>query len=321
VSRDDVSLDVQLIQRAVRLWRRRRKSVALALIGLALLLTLLSGIYTVPVNQTGALFFLGRLVDDNLEPGIHFKLPVPLQRVQLMNTSEVRRTNLAGQWRETVSMITGDENIIELDVALQYKINNFGPFLIGAESWEDVMRLVVTSSMTELTARMPVDEILTTGKSKIQNDLRTLAQRKLDEYASGLTVLSTTIVAVKPPQEAAASFRRVADAKSEKAKKVNVAQAEHRRNLAQARGEAERLQRVAESTGEERIKKAQGDADRYLSILTEYRQAREVTRLNLYMKRMEEVINKARVVLFNPREQGPLDLNLLKAKSKKDSQK
>lgn len=310
MSEEKTTLDVRLIQQAVRFWRRRRKTALLILGALALLSLLASGIYTVPTNQTGALLFLGKLIRDDVEPGIHLKLPTPLQEIRLMNTSEVRRMNLAGQWRETVSLITGDENVIRLDVALQYAISRYGPFLIGSENWEQVVRLVVMSSMTELIAQMSVDEVLTTGKSRIQNDLRTLAQRKLDKYNSGLTVISTTIVTIKPPQEAAASFRRVADAKSEKAKKVNVAEARRRRELAQARGKAERLLRAADSEYVERIKKAQGDAERYLAILAEYRQAKQVTKLNLYMQRMENVLNKARLILFNPQEQGPLDLNL-----------
>lgn len=309
--------DVRLIQGAVRLWRRRRKTALLVIVASIVAFIVLTGVYTVPVNQTGALFFMGKLVRDDLGPGIHFKLPPPLEQVTLMNTTEVRRMKLAGEWQETISLVTGDENIIEVDVALQYKISKYSRYLTGATDWPLILAQIASASMSELVSQMAVDEVLTTGKSKIQNKLRSLVQRILDRYDSGLTILAATIVLIRPPNEAAASFRRVADARSEKAKKVNVAEAKRNQQLSQSRGEAEKVLRQAESEANELLRRAQGDSERYLTILREYRQARQVTRTDLYIKTMESVINRARVILLDPAQQGPIDLNLFSPKQKK----
>ncbi len=309
------TLDIRLIQGTVRFFRKRWKILLLLLIVLSAILVLLRGFYTVPTNQTGALFFMGRLVRDDVGSGIHFKLPRPIQNIELTNTSEVRRMTLSGQEGRLVPKVTGDENIIDVEIALQYRITDYARFLIGAEDWTLLMRLTVDAAMSELLAGMTVDEVLTTGKSQIQNDLRTLCQKHLDLYGSGLTVLAATLVAVQPPSAAARSFRAVADGRSEKAKKVNLAKAAKSRALSQARGTAERILGEAESEAEERIKSAEGDAARYLSILEEYNQAKKITKTNLFMDRMEEVLNRAQVILLDPRD--GVDLNLFTPRQSK----
>ena len=318
MSEPAASVDVRLIQTAVRFWRRRRKTALLVMLAALAVIVLLSGIFTVPTNMTGAVFTFGNLTRDDIAPGIHFKLPPPIQRVVKTNTSEMRRMNLAGEWREVVSMVTGDENIIELDIALQYKISDYNHFLIGAEDWSKITAEVISAAVTELVAGMNVDEVLTTGKSEIQVNLRTLAQKTLDRYQAGVSIVSTTLVAVRPPSEAAASFRRVADAKSEKSKKINIAEGRGTSEMSRARGRAEQILREAESQADERVKKASGDAERYLAILKEYRQARQVTRTDLYMKKMETVINRARIVLLDP-GQNAIDLTLFGATGAKQN--
>ncbi len=302
------SSDVRLIQGAVRFWRTR-KWLVLAGLTLALALVYLaSGVYTVPTNQTAALFFFGDLVRDDITAGIHFRLPAPIHRVKMINTTEVRRMTLKGKIKRTVSMITGDENLIEADVAVQYQIANLGRFLIGTQDWEFVIGQLIAAVLGEQMAKMPVDEILTTGKGEIQVALRVDMQKTLDRYDAGLTMLSTRIVSFNPPNEAAASFRKVADAKSDKAKRITEAQSKSNRRLSKSRGAAARITQDAKAFADERVKQAQGAAKRYLAILAEYRQARQVTRTTLYLKEMEKVLGRARIVLLDPRF--PLDLNL-----------
>ena len=302
------SPDVRLIQGAVRLWRRWRKACIAGLAIVAALAVLASGVYTVPTNQTGALFSFGRLVRDDVKAGIHFRWPSPIQQVTIMNTTEVRRLALTDEVVEALAMVTGDENLIEADVAIQYQISDYGRFLIGAEDWSRILRLGVETTLTELVARMQVDRVLTTGKSEIQINLRSRLQETLDAYGAGVAVLSARIVSLNPPREAAASFRRVADARSEANRRVNVAESNRSRALSQARGHAERIVQQARSAREERVQEAQGAAERYGDILAEYRQAREITRRDLYFRHMERVLREARVILFDP--DNPIDLNL-----------
>ena len=304
------SKDVRLIQGAVRLWRRRRGPTLLAAGIVALVWVISTGVYTVPTNETGALFLFGELIDDNVGPGIHVKLPNPIQRVALTNTTEVRRITLATEQQQAVSLVSGDENIIEVDLAVQYKITAYGAYLTAGENWESLLRETAVAALTGLIAEMEVDDILTTGKSRIQNELLKRTQPLLDRYGAGLTIVAVNIVSVQPPPEAAASFRRVADALSEKRKRVTDARSEQGQLLAQSRGESETIRSQAESVKLERVKKAEGDRARYLEVLAGYRAGREATRIGMYTESIRKVLGRARVLLYDPDAAGSIDLGL-----------
>ena len=302
--------DVRLIKGVVRFVTRMRRAIVFVAIALFLVIFVASGVYTVPTNQTGALYTAGIIEDDLVDPGIHYKWPAPFQTVTIMNTSEMRRIVLSEKTEQVSAIVTGDENLIDVDVALQYQIHDYRRFLVGAKNWEMILTGTVETELTELVAGFQVDTLLTTGKSELQIRLRNRVQAALDELDSGLVALSTRIVSATPPMEAAGSFRRVADAKSGKARRINQAQSKRSRALSMARGEAEKIVQQAKSTSDERIKKADGDSQRYLHVLAEYRQAQKVTRTQMYYSAMEKVLSVARVILFDP--EAPLDLNLFR---------
>lgn len=306
---EKLSADVRMIQGGIRLVRRRWKRLLVALVAAALLAVGFSGIYTVPTNQTGALFLLGELVQDDIQSGIHYRLP-RLHEVHMANTSEVRRMRLQIEDEGLISLVTADDNIIEVDVALQYTISDYGRYLMGGEDWERVLQLTVVSVLNQLVARVRVEELLTTGKGAIQTQIRQRAQELLNRYGSGLTLMSVSLVAVRPPREAVDSFRRVADAKSERSRLISDAEAERSRALAAARGKASSLLREAESQANERVTIAQGDAERFAEIAREYRQAKAITRSDLYRKAMSKVIPRARLLLYDPEIHRGIELNL-----------
>ena len=302
--------DVRLIKGIVRLVSRMRRALVVAAIALSLVIFVAFGVYTVPTNQTGALYTAGIIEDDLVEPGIHYKWPAPFQKVTIMNTSEMRRIVLSDKTEQVSAIITGDENLIDVDVALQYQIHDYRRFLIGARNWEMILTGIVEAELTEMVAGFQVDTLLTTGKSELQIGLRNRVQAALDQLDAGLVALSTRIVSATPPMEAAGSFRRVADAKSGKARRINRAQAKRSRALSMARGEAEKIVQQARSTSDERIKKADGESERYLHVLAEYGQAKKVTRTQMYYNAMENAVSVARVILFDP--DAPLDLTLFR---------
>ncbi len=302
--------DVRMIRGVVRLVFRMRRTLVVAVIALSLVIFVASGVYTVPTNQTGALYTAGIIEDDLVEPGIHYKWPAPFQKVTIMNTTEMRRIVLCENTEQVSAIVTGDENLIDVNVAVQYQIQDYSRFLIGAKNWETILTGTVEAELTEMVAGFQVDTLLTTGKSELQIGLKNRVQAALDELEAGLVVLSTRIVSATPPMEAAGSFRRVADAKSGKARRINQAQAKRSRALSMARGEAEKIVQQARSTSDERIKKAGGDSQRYIHVLAEYGQARRVTRTQMYYNAMEKAISVARVILFDP--DAPMDLTLFR---------
>lgn len=302
------SLDVRVIQSFVRFVRRRFALLA-SMVSLLIVAAVIAwGIYTVPTNQTGALFRFGALIDDHVEAGIHFKLPSLIDKVTLMNTTEVRRYVMSEKLGRIVDMVTGDENLIEVDIAVQYQIQDYGNYLTGAEDWESIMALAMEAALSEQVAQMTVDSVLTVGKNQIQVNLRKQLQEILHIYGKGITVVSTRIVSITPPLEASDSFRSVSDARSERARQISEARSLSNQALSNARGEAEQTLLQAKSGADERIKKAQGDAARFLDILAEYRQEKNVTRKELYFGKVSSALKNAKTVLMDPAL--PIDINL-----------
>lgn len=308
------SLDVRIIQSCVRFFRQRPFVLVGGLLLLFAATVLVFGIYTVPTNQTGALFRFGALIDDHIGAGIHFRLPSPIDRTMLMNTSEVRRYVLSENTDRTMDMVTGDENLITIDIAVQYQIQDLDRYLLGAEDWEGLMVLAMEAALTEQVAQMDVDTMLTTGKNQIQVNLRRRVQKTLSTYGKGLSVVSTRIVSISPPMEAAQSFRSVSDARSESAKRISEARSQSTQRLSGARGQAEKIIQQARSTREERLKKSEGEAARFADIMMEYRGNKESTTRELYFERVAGALEKAEVIVMNPEQ--PVDLNLYKKKPK-----
>ncbi len=306
----DRTRDVIIIENFVRFYRRRRVLVTTILCCVILVLVILTGLYTVPVNETGALFLFGRLLKDDIPPGIHFKLPFPIHRVDLTNTAEIRSIKVTRDGHESLSMITGDENIILINIAVQYLITEYGNYLTRSGNWEVVMNQAALSCLTKLIAGMGVDEVLTTGKSSIQTGLQSMLQDSMTEYRSGLTIFSVTIENIQPPSECRDSFRMVSSAMNEKAERISNAQSNRNRQLSKARGEAESVMRAAQAEAEEIVKMAQGASSQFVAILREYRQARETTANDYYLRGMEEIIRKATILLVDPADLQSLDLNL-----------
>lgn len=304
------SLDVRLIQGVVNALRRHPRWVlVMGLVGVLLGL-LWQGLYTVPTNQSAALFRFGALLRDDVPAGIHFKLPEPINSLQMVNTSELRHVNLSGEGQQAVSLVSADAYLIDVDVALQYRITDLGRYLVAGEDWELVLRLLLVSELSRQVSQMDVDEVLTTGKSRIQLALREQAQKKLDAYGSGLTLISTNLIFVRPPPEAAGSFNRVADAKAEQGRLLSEAQAGRAKQLSATRGQVAALLRQAESSAKERVQQARGEAQRYQSLRQAYHQAKKVGRTDLFTQKMKKLLGPARLIVLDPKAQGDIDINV-----------
>ena len=301
--------DVVLIQNFVRFLKRKRRAAAAFIPAAAAVLLLLNGIYTVAVNERGAMMVFGRITADDISPGIHFRLPRPLHRVEITNVDEIRSLKLVKDIRGAIPMITGDENIIEIGLSLQYKISGHGNYLTGAEDWENIINLAAVSSLTELIAGMRVDEVLTTGKSVIQAGLLDRTQRLLDEYSSGINLFSVSIENIQPPAECRDSFRQVSNARNEKAEKINMAESAGNQLLSAARGEAAGTIRKAEAEAQEIVKRAESRGVNYSSVYREYLKAPEYTVDRYYYNSLEKIIEVSEIVMLDSSETEAINLN------------
>ncbi len=260
--------------------------------------------YVVDPEQNGVVKTFGKLTQIT-EPGLKFKFPWPIQTVDMVNVEEVRRLELgfrtlrsggsssSAQFKKVPTealMLTGDENIVSVDLVVQYKIKDAGHFLFRITDPERAVSHAAEASIRQVVGSQPIDQALTTGKAMIEASTKELLQKILDSYEAGVYVSEIKLQDVTPPQQVDAAFKDVQSAKEEKEKKVNIALGYQNEIIPKARGEAAQAFQEAEAYKQKRVKEAEGDASRFTQMLFQYRQAKDVTRTRMYIETMEEIL-------------------------------
>ncbi|MCK4659864.1 MAG: FtsH protease activity modulator HflK [Phycisphaerae bacterium] len=288
-----------------RRWWRLGYVVPLV-VGLVLIGWLVSSFYTVGTDELGVVTRFGHIHRRGVEPGLHYALPWPIDRVYTPRATGVERIEVGftirGQkffQRRQSDMLTGDENILKIMMVVQYKIRDPVAYLFNAEEPHWLVERAVESSIDRLVASLRVDDVLTSAKGEIQIKTVELAQELLDTYESGIVLWKGDLQVVDPPIPVMEAFKEVASAKKDSERKIDEAHEYQSRILPKARGEAQRLLSEAHAFHADRVSRAQGDADRFLSVLTEYRHAKGITRARLYVEFMERVFSKMHVVILD----------------------
>jgi membrane protease subunit HflK len=287
-------------------------------IGLALLgaLYLLSGVYVVNPGEEAVVRRLGRIVRSRVGEGLHYRLPWPLERADKVNVADIRREGIGVtpvehglrlHPPEEVQILTGDENIVNLKVIVQYRVKDPADFLLRVDyDANPLIRNAIKHALTAVGAGARVDELLTVGRTELQRVVQAAGQRTLDEYRSGVQLVNLTLQEVIPPREAADAFRDVASAREERAKAINDAQGYRNSVVPEARGRAERMLREAQGYRADAINRARGDAARFASILDEYRRSAgesgaEVTLYRYYVEAMEKILPRVKKYVVDPK--------------------
>ena len=198
---------------------------------------------------------------------------------------------------------TGDENILQTRMTIQYQIKDASDYLFQTSAPDFLVPSAVRAAITEFFGQMPVEDLLTVAKSQIQKRIARKAQNMLDEYGSGLYIVNVNLQEVNPPKEVAEAFRDVASAREEKEEKINKAQGYRNTVIPEARGKAHKLISDAEGYREEIINQANGEADKFLSMLNEYRRAKDVTKYRLYLETIEKVLAKAKKFVVDSKKE------------------
>lgn len=210
---------------------------------------------------------------------------------------------------ETVSasarnqFFSGDENILEIRMNIQYQIKDASNYLFGMNSPDSLVPYAVRAAVTEFFGRMPVEELLTVAKSQIQRRIAQSAQNMLDAYGAGLYIVSVNLQEVNPPQEVAEAFRDVASAREEKEETINKAQGYWNTVIPEARGKAHQFISDAEGYSEQIINQSQGDADKFSAMLDEYQRAKKVTEYRLYLETIEKILAKAKKFVVDSKKE------------------
>jgi membrane protease subunit HflK len=297
----------------------RRPSLARAAVVLGLAAAsvyLLSGMFTVGVDEQAVIRRFGRVVA-RLGPGIHYRLPWPVDRVDVVKTTAVMKTGVGfdlaveGPAARGIEMVTGDTNVISIAMVLQYVIGNPAAFLFETEDPHALIASVAESVLTETVAGMAVDEVLTVGRPAIQERVKARTQAILDGHGSGVRLTSASIMAIALDASVAQAFQDVANAAADREKKINEGRTYANNLLPKARGEARSLVLAAQSAKEQRIAEAVGNTTRFLELLVEYSKAPDITRSRLYLESMEKVLPKLKkYVIDSEHGQRPVNLRL-----------
>lgn len=287
------------------------RRILLALLGLGVLAYLLSGIYTVKPGEAAVVRRFGQVVAPFVTEGLHYRLPWPIEREDIVAVGEVRREivgplasepehplHLEGPGK--LQVLSGDTNIVDYEVIVQYQVRDPVAYLFNlAYPDYQLVRDAVRAAVTRLSGSTGVDDILTTERQTLQNEVRQEVQTLLDGYDSGLAVISVNLQKAYPPDEVADAFRDVSSAREDKSRFINEAEAYRNSILPEARGQAAGLLAEAESFTQAQIDQATGAAEGFDAILVEYRKNSEiygadVTRFRLYLETMETILPRVK---------------------------
>lgn len=293
---------------------RRARQIA----GAAAVLWLLSGVYIVPPEQQAVVTRCGAIVERRVYPGIHVAAPWPIDRVYRAKVNQLQRLIIGGDPADGVlgrtqpllsQFLTGDQNIIHMRVAVQYSVAVPADFLFHSVDVAKTVGAAVEAELARRVARRGVDDVLTTERLAIQEEVLGAAQARLNEYGAGVRLSTVNIENIAPPPEAADAFRDVASARADTSRIVDEAHGYANDLIPRARGEAMQLTESAEAYRQSKVNEAAGDAARFNAIAAEYAKAAEVTGTRLYLETMEQVLPKIRKLILDAN--GNVDLSII----------
>ena len=282
------------------------------LLALAVAAYVLSGIYVVRVNETGILKRFGRVVDDRVLPGLHYRFPWPVHKVIKVSTKEIRRLQTGfGADPDKVAKvehtfgalernslasfavpycITGDKNIIHMKVIAQYRIDDPKAYLVDFKSADNVALCCIQSAILSTLSCADVDSALTTGRVMLQQDILRAAQEQLSELNTGISLISTEIKNTRPPSSVARAFKDVINAREERRTMVHDAQAYRNQVIPQGKAEASRILNEAEAYKTKKVAHAQGEARRFVMLANEYDKDKKITSRRLHLDAIAEIL-------------------------------
>lgn len=290
------------------------------LLVIALTIWMATGIYVVGPDENGVVIRFGRHVETT-GSGPHWRLPYPIATVFTPKVTKVERIEIGyrsrsrNEGRSTGDdvdvpgeslMLTGDENIIDIDMSVQFRIKDNGAanYLFNLRNptadRHKVVRDAAESAIRQVIGRNEIDSALTSGKEKIQADAKHTMQKILDSYNSGILIVTVQLQKVAPPPEVVHAFKDVASAREDRERAINEAQGYANDILPKASGEAAKLIQEAEAYQSAKVTRAQGDVHRFLALLKEYEKAKDVTETRLYLEAMEEIMPGINKVILNP---------------------
>jgi membrane protease subunit HflK len=264
---------------------------------------LAAGFYAVATDEQAVVRRFGAIVA-RVGPGMHYRLPWPVDQVDIVKTTSVMKTGVGfalteGEQVIGMELLTGDTNILNVALVLQYVIRSPADFLFRIDDPGTLIGHLAETVLTETVVGMAVDDVLTTGRLALQERVKTETQAMLDRYQSGIQLTSSNIMAITLSPSVAEAFQEVTDAMADREKSRNEARMYANNLIPKARGEAHALVREAHAYKGQRVAEAIGDTDRFVAQLEEYEKAPGITRTRLYLEAMERVLPRLKIYVID----------------------
>ena len=278
------------------------KPIFLGLI-ILVIIWIASGLYRVLPDEQGVVLRFGKFVNTT-QPGLNYHIPFPVERALTPKVTKVNRMDVGfragsdsgfssagvADVPEESLMLTGDENIVNIDFSVFWVIKDAGNFLFKIQDPQGTVKAAAETAMREVIARSDIQSILTEGRSRIEIETQEIIQNILDEYNSGIEITQVQTQKADPPDQVIDAFRDVQAARADMERSKNEAEAYANDVIPRARGEAAKILQAAEAYKKQVVARAEGEASRFISIYTEYALAKEVTQERMYLETMEKVL-------------------------------
>jgi membrane protease subunit HflK len=285
----------------------------------AVVIWLLTGFFRVQPNQQAVQLIFGKPYGKPVEPGLHYNLPAPIGKVEVVNVQDQRRTVIGARGatdrgtftrgpRPTSTenlMLTGDENIVDIEFAVLWAIKDVFRYAFAVRNPEENVRAAAEAAMREVIGKSNLQYAQTEGRTRIEQDTKDLMQRILDEYGLGVRIAQVQLLRVDPPQEVIGAFRDVQAARADKERNINEANTYRNQVLPRAKGEAASIIQRAEGYKAQTVARAKGDVERFDQVYEQYAKAKDITSERMYLEAIEEVLRNVNKVMVDRNNGGP----------------
>ncbi len=277
----------------------------------------LSGFYRVQADEQGVVLRFGKFIAQT-SPGLNYHLPWPIEtvikpRVTIVNRADIgmrlpselgqrfsrARSSVIRDVPEESLMLTGDENIVDVDFSVFWVIENASDFLFNIQNPEGTVKAVAESTMREIVGQNDIQPILTEQRQKTEEDVKKLMQETLNSYGAGILITQVKMQKVDPPLAVIDAFRDVQAARADQERARNEANAYANRVVPEAQGEAFRIRRESEAYREQTVAQSEGEARRFLAIYSEYQKAEEVTRQRMFLETLERILKGSNTLIID----------------------
>jgi modulator of FtsH protease HflK len=288
------------------------RKTAWAIIAFVLLVWAATGMYIVGPGEQGVVLQFGRVIK-SAAPGLNYRLPWPIQQASVVNVEAIQRLEVGfrsaltrgGSMRAVPVeslMLTGDENIVDAQMIVQYRARDPIRFLFHIREPIQSLWAATEVALRSRVGNMTIDDVLTIGRGKVQDEAREFLQQLMNNYESGLLITDVKLQTVDAPEQVKDAFHEVVTARDDRERMINQARGYHEDVVPKARGQAQEILRAAEAYKEERTLRARGDAARFNFVLAEYRKAPAVTRERLHLETVEKVLTKSDKVIMDSKD-------------------